>query len=250
MIRMTIIRAILCVLALTLAACTPAHEPQQKQQYYQVDRATAGSISGAVRFTGTAPKLKPISMNAEQACEEMHPTPLPDPSFQATKDRALQNVFVYIKSGLEGKEFEPPKQAVILDQRGCMFVPRVVGIQTGQTLSVKNSDAVSHNVHPLAKNNREWNQHQAPQSPDLQRRFTRPEVLIPVKCNIHSWMRSHIAVLEHPYFAVTGPTGQFEFPPVPPGAYTVAAWHELYGESSRQVTVGPQSKHTVEFLFQ
>ena len=95
----------------------------------------------------------------------------------------------------------------MLDQKGCQFAPRVLAVRTRQTIKVTNSDPVTHNVHPVAKNNREWNQSQAPGDPPIERRFGYPEVLIRVKCNVHNWMRSWIAVMDHPYYAITKPDG-------------------------------------------
>ena len=125
----------------------------------------------------------------------------------------------------------------MLEQRGCQFIPRVLAIRTGQVLAVKNSDPVSHNVHPMPKNNRDWNQQQPPKAEDLKRKFGFAEVMIPVKCNVHSWMRSYIGVLDHPYFAVTDKDGGFSLKGLPPGKYTVAAWHEKLGEQTSEVTV-------------
>ena len=235
--------------ALLFAACSSKPRTAEAPEYFKVDPASAGSLSGTVRFEGTAPRLKTISMDAEESCTKLHSKPVKDPGVLVTKSGDVQNVFVYIKSGLEGKRFEAPTQAVVLDQRGCMFVPRVLAVQTGQTLRVKNSDPVSHNVHPQPTNNREWNQHQAPDAPDLQRRFVRPEIMIPVKCNIHAWMRSYIAAVDHPYFAVTGVDGRYEWRNVPAGNYTISAWHEVFGEVERQITVDAGSKKTLELVF-
>ncbi len=161
---------------------------------------------------------------------------------------ALANVFIYIKSGLEGKTFEVPAAPVTFDQRGCAFHPRVTGIQTGQTLQVTNSDPVTHNIHPLPQNNREWNHSQGAGDAPLARKFMRPEVMIRVKCNIHSWMRAFIGVVEHPYFAVTGPDGTFEIPNVPPGEYLIEAWQETLGTQEQKITVAPSGKIEINFV--
>lgn len=210
--------------------------------------APAGVVRGTVRFTGKTPPKKAISMDAEEACGKLHRGPVYEQAVVTGKAGALANVFVYIKTGLEGKTFAPPKDVVVLDQRGCQFVPRVVAMQAGQTLAVRNSDPVSHNIHPRPANNREWNQQQSPGAPDLERRFARGEVMIPVKCNVHAWMKSWIGVMEHPYFAVTGPDGAFELRNLPPGEYTVAAWHEQLGEQLQRVTVSPKSER-IEFRY-
>jgi len=165
------------------------------------------------------------------------------------KKGGLANAFVYIKAGLEGRKFEPNTEVVVLDQHGCMFVPRTIGMRAGQTLDLNNGDAVAHNVHPLPVNNREWNQEQAPQAPTVEHRFARPEIMIPVKCNIHAWMHAYIGVVDHPYFAVTGPDGAFQWKNVPPGDYTVAVWHEKLGKLEEQVHVAAAGSAAVSFTY-
>lgn len=238
--------------AVLLASCGRAPEKKAAPaapSYFHVDPVTAGTIEGRVRFTGRRPAAKRISMDAEEGCAALHKAPVFDQPVEASKDGGLANVFVYVKSGLEGKKFEPPQTAVVLDQHGCQFVPRVVALRAGQTLAVKNSDPVSHNIHPMPSNNRDWNQQQPPGSPDLQRRFARPEIMIPVKCNIHAWMKTYIGVLDHPYFAVTAGDGNFSFTPLPPGRYTLAAWHESFGEKTQDVEIRPGSTVQLSFVF-
>jgi hypothetical protein len=237
-----------------LVSCTgkkpEASSQQAPPEYFKVNEATVAKIRGTVRFTGKKPPAKPISMDAEEACEKLHAKPVDGSGFVVGRGGALADVFVYIKSGLEGKTFEPPKEAIVLDQRGCMFVPRVVGLSAGQTLRVKNSDPVSHNIHPNPRNNYEWNQQQSPGAPDLIRRFARPEVVIPVKCNVHAWMRSYIGVVAHPYFAITDSSGEFEWKTIPPGTYTIGAWHETLGELTENVTIVDNDEAVLKFTFQ
>ena len=223
---------------------------QKAPQYFQVDRATAGIVRGKVRFAGKAPAARQISMESEADCAALHQTLVFDEAVKAGRDGGLANVFIYLKTGLEGKIFEPPRTPVILDQHGCEFVPRVVALRAGQTLQVKNSDPVSHNIHPMPLNNRDWNQQLPPSSPDLKRRFAHPEVMIPVKCNIHGWMKTYIGVLNHPYFAVTDANGEFTLEPLPPGRYTIAAWHELFGETVQQIEVSQGKPAEVKFTLQ
>jgi plastocyanin len=219
-------------------------------EYFHVDPATAGSLGGKIAFRGVKPAKSVISMDSEAGCEQAHAGhPVYEESVVVSKAGGLANAFVYIQAGLEGKSFEPVKEAVVLDQHGCLFVPRVIGIRAGQTLDLKNSDSVSHNVHPVPKENREFNQQQSPESPDIQHRFPRPEIMIPVKCNVHSWMRAYIGVMEHPYFAVTGPDGSFEFANLPPGDYTVAVWHEKLGNQAKQVHVAPSARAGLDFTY-
>jgi len=189
-------------------------------------------------------------MESEAGCQQAHAGHLVyEESVVVNKDGGLANAFVYIQTGLEGKNFEPAKEAVTLDQHGCLFVPRVIGIRAGQTLDVKNSDTVSHNVHPMPKENREFNEQQSPGSPDVQHRFPRPEIMVPVKCNVHSWMHAYIGVMPHPYFAVTGPDGSFEFANVPPGDFTIAVWHEKLGNQAKQVHLDPSTRAGVDFTY-
>jgi hypothetical protein len=219
-------------------------------EYFHVDRATAGTLRGKIAFKGAKPARQAISMEAEAGCRQAHAGhPVYDEPVVTGKDGGLANAFVYIQAGLEGKNFEPVKGPVSLDQHGCLFVPRVIGIRAAQPLDVKNSDAVSHNIHPMPQNNREWNEQQSPQSPVAEHKFARREIMIPVKCNVHSWMRAYIGVVEHPYFTVTGADGRFEWPNVPPGDYTIAVWHEKLGDQTRQVHVAPSGHAEVEFLY-
>jgi len=218
--------------------------------YFHVDPATAATLRGKITFHGARPARQTISMAADAACEKVHAGhPVYAELIVTGKGNGLANAFVYVQSGLEGKNFEPVTEAASLDQRGCMFVPRVIGIRTGQTLDVKNSDPVSHNIHPRPSSNREWNQEQPPQSPDLQHRFGRREIMIPVKCDIHSWMRAYIGVMEHPYFTVTGPDGTFAWTGVPPGDYTVAVWHETLGEQTRQIHLTASAGVVADFTY-
>lgn len=188
-------------------------------------------------------------MDAQPACQALHKAAVLDEQVLVSKTGGLANVFVYVKEGLESKAFAPAQQTVLLEQRGCQFIPRVIALQAGQTLAVRNSDPVSHNVHPKATNNRDWNQQQAPQAPDLERRFAHPEVMIPVKCDVHAWMRSYIGVLDHPFFAVTDTNGNFAIDGLPPGQYNLAAWHEVSGEMTQKVVLQKAETGTVRFVF-
>ena len=229
----------------------PATSTAKPVEYFHVDPATAGSLRGRITFKGAKPARQVISMEAEVGCQQAHAGhPVYDESVLVGKNGGLANAFVYIQSGLEGKNFEPATASIGLDQHGCMFVPRVIGIRAAQPLDVTNSDAVSHNIHPMPRNNREWNEQQPPQSPPAIHRFARREVMIPVKCNIHAWMRAYIGVMEHPYFAVTGPDGSFDWSNVPPGDYTIAVWHEKLGDRTRQVHLSASEGAEADITYQ
>lgn len=243
----------ICVLAGCSGTPTKGSQPEAKKEpapsYFRVDPATAGVLKGAVRFTGKKPARKAIDMSGDPPCEEAHHGKVFDESVMVNPDGTLANVFIYIKSGLEGKAFEIPATPVAIDQHGCWFHPRVLGIQVGQTLQVTNSDPVTHNIHPLAQVNREWNHSQGAGDAPLARKFLRPEVMIPVKCNIHSWMRAFIGVVDHPYFAVTGSDGTFEIQNVPPGDYVIEAWQEKLGTQEQKITITPSGKIETSFTF-
>ncbi len=188
-----------------------------------------------VAKTQPAPKL--IDMSEDPACVETHKGKAYDESLVVNPAGLVANAFVYIDKGLEGKTFEVPSTPVVIDQKGCWFRPRVMGIQVGQELKVVNSDPVTHNIHPMAEINREWNHSQGPGEDPLSRKFLKPEVMIPVKCNIHSWMHAFIGVRDDPYFAVSQEDGSFTIPNLPPGTYTLAVWQEKLGTQKQQITV-------------
>jgi plastocyanin len=247
--------AICCAIAV-LAGCSgePANKPPAKSEKapppaFKVDPATAGVLKGKIQFTGKKPARKKIDMSGDPACAAAHHGGAYDESLVVNANGTLANTFVYIKSGLEGKTFEVPATPVTIDQRGCWFHPRVLGIQTGQTLEVTNSDPVTHNIHPLAQINREWNHSQGEGDAPLARKFMTTEVMIRVKCNIHSWMHAFIGVVAHPYFAVTGADGTFEIRNVPPGDYVIEVWQETLGSQERKITLAPSGEVETRFTF-
>ena len=218
--------------------------------YFKVDPATAASVTGTIHFTGKRPAAgAAIDMSNEPACVEAHHGKAHDESLMVGSKGQLANAFVYVKSGLEGKTFAVPSAPIVIDQSGCWFHPRVMGIQVGQVLQVVNSDPVTHNIHPMAEVNREWNHSQGAGDPPLARKFVKPEIMIPVKCNIHSWMHAWIGVVDSPYFAVSDEDGSFTISNLPPGTYTLAVWQEKLGTQEQTVTVGAQAKATANFTF-
>jgi plastocyanin len=217
--------------------------------YFKVDPATAGVIAGKILFSGKAAAGKTVDMSEDPQCNKLHAKAVVDQAIVVNKNGTLANVFVYIKGGLEGKKFAPPSFGAVMDQKGCWFEPRVLGIQTGQELEVTNSDPVTHNIHPRAHVNREWNQSQEQGTAPLERRFGYREIMIRVKCNIHNWMHAFIGVVDNPYFAVTGADGRFELKNVPPGEYTIEAWQEELGVQEQHVTVAASGKAEVAFTF-
>jgi plastocyanin len=214
-----------------------------------VAAADAGaSLSGTVKFEGTPPKATKIDMSFDPNCAKAHPTPAVTEEVVTGTGDGLANVVVYVAAGLEGKTFQPPAQPVVLEQKGCVYVPHVVALQANQKLDVVNSDMTTHNIHPSPANNREWNTTQ-PHGVPIEQTFAREEVAIPVKCNVHPWMKGYIAVLKHPYFAVTDKNGHFEVKDLPPGTYTINAWQEKLGVQSQKITVTAGQSQNLDFVF-
>ncbi len=218
--------------------------------YFKVDPATAATVTGKVAIEGDTPKalMRAINMSAEPDCGKLHDK-APMAEVVVRTDGGLQNVFVWVKAGLEGKKFEVSKDAAQLDQKGCIYTPHVVALQTRQMLKVSNSDPTTHNVHPLPKVNREWNKSQPGGASDIEYQFARQEIMLPVKCNIHPWMRSYINVVDHPFFAVSGADGAFEIKGLPPGTYTIEAHHERLGTKEISVTVGDAESKEIAFSY-
>jgi hypothetical protein len=209
----------------------------------------AGSLSGMARLEGAAPKRTPINMAKEPICAQMHAS-APVMTEEVLVDAAgnLQNVVVYISAGLQETDSAPPQDPVVITQEGCSYKPHVIAMQARQKIRIVNGDKTSHNIHPMPETNREWNKSQPPGSAPFEEVFAREEVGIPVKCNVHSWMRAYISVFRHPHFSVTNQSGAFSLKNLPPGTYTVTAWHEKLGKLSQQVTIGTDDKN-VQFVF-
>ena len=226
-----------------------APEVEAETSYVTVDPATAVTVTGKASLEGEPAKalLRPINMSAEPDCHKLHDS-APIPQAVVAKDGMLSNVFVWVKAGLEGK-FEVSKEVAQLDQKGCLYTPHVLALQTRQMLKVSNSDPTTHNVHPLPKVNREWNKSQPGGASDIEYKFARQEIMLPVKCNIHPWMRSYISVVDHPFFAVSGADGSFEIKGLPPGTYTIEAKHERLGTQETSVTVGDAESKEIAFSF-
>jgi plastocyanin len=245
----------LCGLLL-LAACTkkentePSSNTTAEQQapaapaVTPIDPATAATISGTVKFDGTAPKPAKIDMSQDPACKGMN-----EAESIVVTDGDLANVFVYVKDGLGNRTFDVPKDPVVLDQSGCKYHPHVLGVMAGQTVQIKNDDQTTHNIHPTPKDNREWNESQPPSSPAIEKNFAREEVMLPVKCNQHPWMKMYISVVKSPFYAVTDKSGKYEIKGLPPGDYTIAFVQEKLGEQDQKVTVAAKETKTVDQSF-
>lgn len=220
------------------AASAPASAPAAPAAT-PIDPATAATVSGTVKFDGTAPKAAKIDMSQDAACKGTNTA-----ETVVVSDGHLANVFVYVKEGLGNRTFDVPKDAVTLDQSGCKYHPHMLGVMAGQTVKIVNSDPTTHNIHPTPKDNREWNESQPPQSAPLEKNFAREEILLPVKCNQHPWMKMYVNVTKSPFYAVTGADGKYEIRGLPPGDYTLAFVHEKLGEQDQKVTLAAKDNKT------
>ena len=207
--------------------------------------ANAGTINGTINFAGMAPANQPIDMSAEPTCAAAHPAG-PTTQTVVASNGKLANVFVYLKEGLTGTHAAPSSN-IEVDQHGCVYVPHVMGVMAGQGIVFKNSDGLAHNVNAQPQNNRPFNISQPTSMTSAPQRFSTPEIMIPIQCDVHGWMQAYVGVVSNPYFATSSADGNFTIGNVPPGTYTLEAWHEHYGVKTAQVTVDPDGTATVTF---
>jgi len=208
----------------------------------------SGSVSGKVTLNGAPPKPKPLDLSKEPGCVKLRASnPLYAENVVTGPGNSLRNVVVYISAG-DSENVAPPATPGLYDQEGCHYTTHVLVLRAGQEVKISNSDPFSHNIHPLAKVNREWNKMQPPGTPPFTYAYDREE-FIPIKCNIHPWMSGYFVVLKTSHFMVTGDDGRFSLPNLPPGHYVITAWHEVYGTQSKEVTIGGSESQSVDFTF-
>lgn len=243
------------LVAILIVACKPKKGDEEnggengaeaKPKY--TSKGDEGSVTGVIAFDGAAPTPKKIDMGGDPNCAAAGGQTMTEE--YVVTDGKLANVFVYVTGGpVANFSFEIPSSPVVLDQKGCRYDPRVMGLQANQTLRILNSDQATHNIHPYPKVNREWNESQPAGSAPKEKKFNRPETLIPVKCNQHPWMQSYIGVLPHSFYSVSAQNGSYTISGLPPGKYTLVAWHEKAGEQKQEITVGASESKTQDFTF-
>jgi len=217
---------------------------------FPVDTANAATITGKVAFTGRKPAAARIDMSEEASCAAKHPGGAFSEQVVVNDNGTLRNVFVYVKSGVPANlQFPVPATPVEIDQSGCQYTPHVFGIQVGQTLNIKNADGLLHNIKAVPTANRGFNISQPTNMTTQRPGFTAPEVMVPLQCNVHSWMNAYVGVRPDPYFGVSGADGTFSLRRLPPGTYTVEAWQEKYGTQTQTVTVGAKETKDITFTF-
>ncbi|MHB8519659.1 MAG: carboxypeptidase regulatory-like domain-containing protein [Limisphaerales bacterium] len=209
----------------------------------------AADITGKITLKGSPPTEKTIDMSADAKCSAAHPQPITTRHYVVGSDGGLANVFVYLKSGLEGKTFPAPTDTPVLDQVGCEYNPYVLGVQVNQKFKIKNSDSTMHNVHAMPKVNQEFNFAQ-PIPMASERSFSKPEVMVRFKCDVHPWMFAYMGVVDGPCFAVSAKDGAFTLKNVPPGKYTIAAVHLKAGTQTQEIEVADGQNKPVDFTFE
>jgi plastocyanin len=210
----------------------------------------ASSVSGTVTFAGKTPTLKPLSMDADPACAKKHSAPVPNEMLALGSGNTMGNIMVWVSKGLPAaKAWPAPKTPVVLDQKGCTYVPHVMGIMVGQPYRILNSDGVLHNIHTLPKVNKSFNRGMPATLKEATTVFEKPEAVFHIKCDVHPWMSAYISVFTHPFYSVTSTDGKFTISGLDPGTYEITAWHEKLGTQTASVTVGASDKKTQDFKF-
>lgn len=237
---------VVCLFSIGCAACEPKAEPidpEPDKEFYK-PTGKEGALAGVIRYEGEVIEPKEIQMDADNYCKT-HSGGVKAETLVVNNGK-LAHAIVYVKEGPAlNYKYTTPGEPVVLDQKSCRYTPHVLALQTSQPLKVTTSDATTHNVHPLPRINKEWNESQPPAGEPLVKTFTRPEI-VPVKCNIHPWMNAYVGVFDHPFFAVSDSNGQFQIKGLPPGHYQIAVWHEKLGTQSHPVTIAEGQSTTLE----
>ena len=210
----------------------------------------ASSVTGTVTFDGKVPALKPLAMDADPACAKKHSKPVPSEALVLGSANAMGNILVWVSKGVPaGKTFPAPEDPAVLDQRGCQYLPHVMGVMVGQPYKILNSDGIVHNVHALPKINKAFNRPMPATVKEATVTFDKPEANFQIKCDVHPWMTAYVGVFTHPFFSVTSTDGKFTISGLDPGTYEITAWHERLGTQTASVTVGASDTKTQNFKF-
>ncbi len=238
---------LLLCLSLFLTCCRSKQSdeaPPLLQQAKQANQQGAATVSGVVKFEGTVPRPQKIDMGQDPACGNQ---PTFDESL-VVNNGDLANVFVYVKAGFNGG-FGVGGHSPRIEQRGCRYHPHVLGVLAGESVEIVNADDTTHNIHPMPTQSKQWNESQLPKGEPIVKKFNKPELMIPIKCNQHPWMKMYVNVVDNPWFAVTDQNGKFKIEGLPPGEYTLAAVHEKLGEQTMKISIGPKESKTADFTF-
>jgi len=225
----------LLVIFFTISFCTPAF--------------ANGSIEGTVKYDGPLPHARLIHMDADPVCYMVNKGNVQFSSIMVGDNKTLGNVFVYVKSGLAKSNYPPPTDVAVINQAGCNYSPHVIGVMAGQKINFLNPDGTLHNIHAMSHVNPEFNASMPDFRKEMQISFDKPEFMFQIRCDVHPWMQAWMAVMSHPFFAVTGSNGKFEIKNLPAGTYEIEAWHEKLKDKTAIVTVTDNSTQKVDFTF-
>ena len=215
-----------------------------------IDPATAGRVTASVKIGGAVPPAALMKLTGDPKCvSEFGASERAEETIVTGDNQALQNVFVYVKDGLGQFGFPIPTEPVVLDQDKCRYTPRVLGVRVGQPLQIRNSDPLLHNVRANGTINQGFNKSTPIEGISFNHTFATREVMVPFKCDVHAWMTAYVGVLDHPYFGTSGADGRVVLANLPPGTYTIEAWHETLGSKTQQVTIGAKESRDVSFTF-
>ncbi len=212
-------------------------------------QALAGTVSGTVKFEGEPPKFKEIKMDADPICLTHHTTAVYPQSLVLGEGGAMGNVFVKVTSGVPQQKYTAPAEPVVIDQKGCMYTPHVLGVMAGQPVKILNPDGTLHNVHALPKVNPEFNLAMPKFRTEVEKTFDKEEGMFPIMCDVHPWMGAWITVVAHPFFNVTKEDGKFTLADLPAGTYEIEAWHEKLGTQKQTVTLADGESKEINFTF-
>ena len=214
-----------------------------------VAQVNAATITGTIKYDGEVPKFKEIKMDADPICLTHHTSAVYPETLVVGDGNTMANVFVYVKSGLSKKDYPAPADAVVLEQKGCQYLPHVLGVMVGQKLKITNPDGTLHNVHALSKVNQEFNLAMPKFRTETEKVFDKEEAIFPIKCDVHPWMGGYVAVMSHPFFSTSKLDGKFTISNLEAGTYEVEAWHEKMGTKTQSVTVDADETKTIDFTF-
>ncbi|HEY6903822.1 MAG TPA: carboxypeptidase regulatory-like domain-containing protein [Candidatus Acidoferrales bacterium] len=237
--------AVVLAAGVSVLANSAAHAKSRKA----AQGGGSGEIMGTVYFKGEAPRLRPIMMDKDPVCASLHPEGVLPEDGRVNTNGTLPNAFAYISKGAENFSGAAPTEPVTLTQNECEYVPHVLGIMVGQPLRVVSNDPTTHNIHIMPKAGHDFDVTQQPGSPAVSDKFSKPQIMVPVHCNIHNWMEAYIGVVTNPYYAVTGNDGTFQIKGVPAGSYTLSIWTATFGAQGREVTVRAGETASVDFTF-
>jgi hypothetical protein len=205
------------------------------------------TVTGKINFMGTPPPNDKIQMSSDPYCN-MHAADYPTAETVKVSDGGLENVIVFVSMGAPAATYPTPTTPVEINQQNCHYIPHVFTIMANQPLNIKNSDMTLHNIHMFAEKNPQFNVGQPVQNMVSSTKFEKPEIPLPIRCDVHKWMGAFTGVFDHPFHTVSKPGGTFELK-LPAGNYEITAWHEKFGKKTMMVMVSDNDKKEVNFTF-